>query len=292
MKKMRSAVSMALVLAMALGIAGCAQKLVLTPPTSATTTEKVTETTDGSDESTKETEKETEKETTASESNGSSESSESAKASGETTSGTSASSSAKTSETTAANSGLATVSIYNAYSRSFKSGKKTYTTRVPKIMIAGVNTTKVNKEIADKFKPIAKKNTGRVFYSYYVRKYLISVFITVEQTVGNKETRNYYVYNVSRINGKKLTRAQVLKSLGYKEATFNEKVKAGIQNMWKKDYKTDTAAAKKMKENSLKTSTLNSAMPYMNSEGKVCYLVRQIEVPGQRSHIDLFGTIK
>ena len=287
MKKMRIAVSVALTIAMALGIAACGQKPASTTATSGTTTEAASES-----ESSGESSKESEKETSATESGATSETSasESTKASGETTKGTSTTSSGKTSETTA-NSGLNTVSIYNAYSRSFKSGKKKYTTRVPKIMIAGVNTSKVNKEILDKFKPIAKKNTGRVFYSYYVRKYLISVFITVEQTVGNKETRNYYVYNVSRINGQKLTRAQVLKSLGYKEATFNANVKTGIQNMWKKDYKTDTEAAKKMKEKSLKTSTLNSAMPYMNSNGKVCYLVRQIEVPGQRSHIDLFGTV-
>ena len=58
------------------------------------------------------------------------------------------------------------------------------------------------RKIADKFKPIAKKNNSRVGYTYYVRKYLISVVVFVEKTPGNSKTRDYYVYNVSRINGK------------------------------------------------------------------------------------------
>ncbi len=156
-------------------------------------------------------------------------------------------------------------------------------------MIANVNTTKVNKEIADKFKPIAKKNNSRVGYTYYVRKYLISVVVFVEKTPGNSKTRDYYVYNVSRINGKKLTRAQVLKSLGMKETTFNTKVKASLQNYWKDNFKKDTSAEKKeMEKKSYTTKSLNSAMPYMNSNGKISYVLRQVETPNGK--VDIYGT--
>ena len=173
MKKLSSTVSIALILAMAAGTMGCAQKIVFTPTTTATVT------TESSEEETT-TAKESESETTASEttteaseSSGSSEATESTKAPAETSSGTTTKSSDGTSQTTAENSGLATVSVYNAYKRSFKKDKKSYNTQYPKIMVANVNTSKVNKEIADKFKPIAKKNNSRVGYSYYVRKYLI-----------------------------------------------------------------------------------------------------------------------
>ncbi len=156
-------------------------------------------------------------------------------------------------------------------------------------MIANVNTTKVNKEIADKFKPIAKKNNSRVGYTYYVRKYLISVVVFVEKTPGNSKTRDYYVYNVSRINGKKLTRAQVLKSLGMKETTFNTKVKASLQNYWKDNFKKDTSAEKKeMEKKSYTTKSLNSATPYMNTNGKISYVLRQVETPNGK--VDIYGT--
>lgn len=287
MKKFSSTVSLALILAMAAGTMGCAQKIVFTPTTTAT----VTTTTESSEEET--TAKASESETTASETTtGASESSgssESTKAPAETTTGTTKGS-GETSQTNADNSGLATVSIYNAYKRSFKKNKKSYNTQYPKIMVANVNTSKVNKAIADKFKPIAKKNNSRVGYTYYVRKYLISVVVFVEKTPGNSKTRDYYVYNVSRINGKQLTRAQVLKSLGLKEATFNSKVKASLQNYWKDNFKKDTSEEKKdMEKKSYTTKSLNSAMPYMNSNGKISYVIRQVETPNGK--VDICGTI-
>lgn len=264
-------------------MAGCAQKLVLTPPSESTTAQK----SESSEEETTAKEKETE--TSASESSGS-ESSAAASESKESSAASETSSSSSTSETTAGSS-LRKVTVSNAYKRTFKVGKKKYTTQYPKITVEGLNTSKVNKEIADTFKSIAKKNKSRIYYSYYVRKYLISVVVTVELEAGNKEFKNYYVYNVSRINGKKLTRDQVLKSLGIKSSTFDAKVKAGVKKMWN-DYKKDTSAAKKkMYDNSLAYKKIVTAMPYMNANGKVCYLLRQIEVPGQMSKIDLCGTL-
>lgn len=284
MGKFRSVVSALLAISMLASMAGCAQKLVLTPPSESTTpaASESTEESKAKESETSATESSA-SETSATESSATSETKESA-AFSET------SSSSSSSETTAAGSSLRKVTVSNAYRRTFKSGKKTYTTQYPKITVDGLNTSKVNKEIADTFKSIAKKNKSRIYYSYYVRKYLISVVVTVEVEAGNKDNRNYYVYNVSRINGKKLTRAQVLKSLGYKSSTFDAKVKAGVKKMWK-NYKTDTAAAKKMYNNSLASKKIVTAMPYMNANGKVCYLLRQIEVPGTPSKIDLAGTL-
>ena len=284
MGKFRSVVSALLAVSMLASMAGCAQKIVLTPPSESTTpaASESTEESKAKESETSATESSA-LETSATESSATSETKESA-ASSET------SSSSSSSETTAAGSSLRKVTVSNAYRRSFKSGKKTYTTQYPKITVDGLNTSKVNKEIADTFKSIVKKNKSRVYYSYYVRKYLISVVVTVEVEAGNKDNRNYYVYNVSRINGKKLTRSQVLQSLGYKSSTFDAKVKAGVKKMWK-NYKTDTAAAKKMYNNSLASKKIATAMPYMNANGKVCYLLRQIEVPGTPSKIDLAGTL-
>ena len=295
--KLKSIVSAALILSMTAGIAGCGLQRSETDPTTTTTaaesSETTTETTKDETKESKASEESKEskdaKETEASETKESGETK--ASESGKTTESSKASET-KTSETTketGENSGLATVSIYNAYKRTFKKGKKSYKTQYPKIMVANVNTSKVNKEIADKFKPIAKKNNSRVGYTYYVRKYLISVVVFVEKTPGNSKTRDYYVYNVSRINGKKLTRAQVLKSLGMKENTFNVKVKASLQNYWKNNFKKDTSTAKQdMEKKSLTIKSLNSAMPYMNTNGKISYVIRQVETPNGK--VDIYGT--
>ena len=266
--KLKSIVSAALLLSMTAGIAGCGLKRSEPDPTSApttpvesseTTTESTTEETKQSEESkqsdeSKASETTKEGETKPSESG---KTTESSKASETKTTET------KTSETTkdsGDNSGLATVSIYNAYKRTFKKGKKSYKTQYPKIMIANVNTTKVNKEIADKFKPIAKKNNYKVGYTYYVRKYLISVVVFVEKNPGNAKTRDYYVYNVSRINGKKLTRAQVLKSLGMKEATFNTKVKASSRITGRTTSRRIQAQRRRRWRRSLTQQSLSTAL--------------------------------
>ena len=294
--KLKSIVSAALILSMTAGIAGCGLQRSETDPTTTTTAAETSETTtETTTETTKESEEskssEESKESKATEASATKESGETkaSETTKETKAGETKTTETSTSDTTA-NSGLATVSIYNAYKRSFKKGKKTYKTQYPKIMVANVNTSKVNKEIADKFKPIAKKNNSRVGYTYYVRKYLISVVVFVEKTPGNSKTRDYYVYNVSRINGKQLTRAQVLKSLGLKEATFNSKVKASLQNYWKDNFKKDTSEEKKdMEKKSYTTKSLNSAMPYMNSNGKISYVIRQVETPNGK--VDICGTI-
>ena len=292
--KLKSLVSAALILSMTAGIAGCGLQRSETDPTTTTAAESSETTTETSEESK---ESKASEESKTSETSESKESGESKPAESTKTTESSKASESKTTETsssdttkeTGENSGLATVSIYNAYKRTFKKGKKSYKTQYPKIMVANVNTSKVNKEIADKFKPIAKKNNSRVGYTYYVRKYLISVVVFVEKTPGNSKTRDYYVYNVSRINGKKLTRAQVLKSLGMKDTTFNTKVKASVQNYWKNNFKKDTSAEKKeMEKKSVTIKSLNGAMPYMNTNGKISYVLRQVQIPNGK--IDLNGT--
>ena len=164
MGKFRSVVSIALAVSMLASMAGCAQKLVLTPATESTTA--TSETTP------EETTKETETETSAAESSAT-ESSAASSESKESAAASETSSSSSTSETTAGSS-LRKVTVSNAYKRTFKVGKKKYTTQYPKITVDGLNTSKVNKEIADTFKSIAKKNKSRVYYSYYVRKYLVT----------------------------------------------------------------------------------------------------------------------
>ncbi|MBR1906097.1 MAG: hypothetical protein IJ819_06505 [Clostridiales bacterium] len=298
--KLKSIVSAALILSMTAGIAGCGLQRSETDPTTTTTAAESSETTTETSEESKESKASEESkvsETSESKESGESKPAESTKTTESSKASESKASESKTTETsssdttkeTGENSGLATVSIYNAYKRTFKKGKKSYKTQYPKIMVANVNTSKVNKEIADKFKPIAKKNNSRVGYTYYVRKYLISVVVFVEKTPGNSKTRDYYVYNVSRINGKKLTRAQVLKSLGMKDNTFNVKVKASVQNYWKNNFKKDTSAEKKeMEKKSVTIKSLNGAMPYMNTNGKISYVLRQVQTPNGK--VDLKGT--
>ena len=183
--------------------------------------------------------------------------------------------------------------VTNAYSRSFKVpiyGK--FTTKYPKVTIEGVSTSEINQEIAKKFSPIAKKNDSVVKYSYYIGKKYVSIMITVNLDAG-MEGDEYYVYNVSRETGKKLSKNEMLELLGLTSSSFNSKVKSSVKKWWKTEIlKYDKSKkTKKMYNTAIASKSINSAVPFVNSKGKKCYLLRHMKAPGQSEYTDLYEKI-
>ncbi len=267
-------------------LAAC-NSIGLTPTTQSTSViTTVTQTSETSAPETTETEETTE-ETTESEETTTEETSETkvteTKATEETTSET-------TAKPTPKPIGKTTVS--NAYKRTFTVNKTKYTTKYPKITIKGVSTTSINKEIANKFGPIAKKNASVVKYSYYIGKKYASIFVTVNLDAG-KDGNNYYVYNVSRVTGKKLSKSEMLKLLGMKDSAFKSKVTTGVKKWWNDNIlKNDkTAATKKLYNKAIASKSINSAVIYVNSKGKKCFLIRQMKAPTQMGNNDIYMTI-
>ena len=278
MKKFQVTISIALMMAMTAGIAGCNAKPAQTSLPTAVTESRETTTTTTTEETTTEetTTEQTTEETTTEET---------------TTEETTTEETTKKATPTPVPDSNAKTTVKDQYKRGFKVDGKQLYTHIPQVIIEDVDTDDFNKEVLKKFQDIAKKNESRVYYSYYVGKKAVSLYITVELESGNSEFKNFYVYNCSRSTGKKLSRDEMLKIMGVSSSTFNTKVKNAIKNMWKKNYSKDTSSSKKqMEKNSLTNKMINSAIPYVNKNGKKAYLVRQIEVPGQMSHIDLHGT--
>ena len=183
--------------------------------------------------------------------------------------------------------------VTNAYSRSFKIpvyGK--FTTKYPKVTIEGVSTSEINQEIAKKFSPIAKKNDSVVKYSYYIGEKYVSIMITVNLDAG-MEGDEYYVYNVSRETGKKLSKNEMLELLGLTSSSFNSKVKSSVKKWWKTEIlKYDKSKkTKKMYNTAIASKSINSAVPFVNSKGKKCYLLRHMKAPGQCEYTDLYEKI-
>ena len=182
--------------------------------------------------------------------------------------------------------------VTNAYSRTFtikNQGK--FTTKYPKVTIKGVSTTAVNKEIAKKFGPIAKKNDSVVKYSYYIGKKYVSILVTVNLDAG-KDGNEYYAYNISRVTGKKLSKSEMLKLLSVSSSTFNNKVKNGVKNWWSTNIlKNDKSSKTKKQYNAaIASKSINSAVPFVNSKGKRCFLLRQMKAPTQFVNNDIYMT--
>ena len=188
---------------------------------------------------------------------------------------------------------LGKTTVTNAYSRSFKVpiyGK--FTTKYPKVTIEGVSTSEINQEIAKKYSPIAKKNDSVVKYSYYIGEKYVSIMITVNLDAG-MEGDEYYVYNVSRETGKKLSKNEMLELLGLTSSSFNSKVKSSVKKWWKTEIlKYDKSKkTKKMYNTAIASKSINSAVPFVNSKGKKCYLLRHMKAPGQCEYTDLYEKI-
>lgn len=245
--------------------------------TSATTTESEQTTT--TEETTEET---TAEETTAAETTKE-----------ETTTTASETTEATTKAATPTPKPIGKTTVTNAYSRTFtikNNGK--FTTKYPKVTIKGVSTAAVNKEIANKFKAIAKKNESVVKYSYYIGKKYVSILVTVNLEAG-KDGSEYYVYNISRVTGKKLTKAEMLKLLNIKSSAFDKKVKTGVTKWWNTNIlKNDKSSkTKKMYNNAIASKSISSAVPFVNTKGKTCFLLRQMKAPTQAGVNDIYATI-
>lgn len=281
MKKFDSFISAALILSITAGIAGCNVQPAVTSLPSVTTESQMSETTSETSETTAET---TETETFETETEETTETTE------ETTTEETTTTSQTTTKPVETAAPAAKTTVNDQYKRGFKVDGKKYYTHVPQVTIEGVSTKAFNEEVLKQFQSIAKKNESRIWYSYYVGKKTVSLYITVELEVGNSAYKNFYVYNCSRTTGKKLSRNEMLKIMGVSNSTLNSKVKIGVNKLWKK-YSSDTSAAKKaMQKKSLTTATFNKAIPYYNKDGKRAYLLRQIEVPGNMSHVDIHAT--
>lgn len=245
--------------------------------TSATTTESEQTTT--TEETTEET---TAEETTAAETTKE-----------ETTTTASETTEATTKAATPTPKPIGKTTVTNAYSRTFtikNNGK--FTTKYPKVTIKGVSTAAVNKEIANKFKAIAKKNESVVKYSYYIGKKYVSIMVSVNLEAG-KDGSEYYVYNISRVTGKKLTKAEMLKLLNIKSSAFDKKVKTGVTKWWNTNIlKNDKSSnTKKMYNNAIASKSISSAVPFVNTKGKTCFLLRQMKAPTQAGVNDIYATI-
>ena len=209
------------------------------------------------------------------------------------TSETTAETTAESTAATTAAKAIGKTTVTNAYSRTFSvknHGK--FTTKYPKVTIKGVSTSAINKEIANKFGPIAKKNEGVVKYSYYIGKTYVSIFVTVNLDAG-MEGSDYYVYNVSRETGKKMTKAEMLKVWNMQDSAFKSKVTAAVKKWWTTNIPnySKNKSDKDMYNKAIASKSINSAIPYVNSKGKKCFLLRQMKAPTQFTYNDIYTTI-
>ena len=212
----------------------------------------------------------------------------------ETTTSSETSSSASTSGTTAkpAAKALGKVKVTDAYKSTYTSpeyGK--VTSRIPKVTIDGVSTSAVNKEIAKlipKAKSAAKNKYTYYHYSYYVGKTYVSIIVSYPDY---NDTGTSYIYNISRKTGKRLSNKQMLKTLGISSKKFNSRVKKAIKKCYNKmGNPGNDKYFKSQYKKAMSSKTIKRAIPWVNSKGKVCFLINELPVPGGADWCSYYST--
>lgn len=231
--------------------------------------------------------------TTVVETETSSEESESSVDLDETTTGAAETTETSGTATTTAKA-LGKVTVSDAYKKSYGKNEFGYkaTVKIPKITIAGVSTTKINKEIYN----YCKKKSGNMCscsYSYYIGKTYVSILITLQEEHDMSPAAYYSVYNISRSSGKKMSAKSMLKTLKISDKKFRSRVKKAVIKLFKKSYGYNSKSPSWVKtayKQATASKMIKKAIPYVNSKGKLCYMIKDLPCPGGAGQYDECGT--
>ena len=189
---------------------------------------------------------------------------------------------------------LGKVTVSDAYKKSYGKNEFGYkaTVKIPKITIAGVSTTKINKEIYN----YCKKKSGNMCscsYSYYIGKTYVSILITLQEEHDMSPAAYYSVYNVSRSSGKKMSAKSMLKTLKISDKKFRSRVKKAVIKLFKKSYGYNSKSPSWVKtayKQATASKMIKKAIPYVNSKGKLCYMIKDLPCPGGAGQYDECGS--
>ena len=223
----------------------------------------------------------------------SSEESESSVDLDETTAGAAETTATSGTATTTAKA-LGKVTVSDAYKKSYGKNEFGYkaTVKIPKITIAGVSTTKINKEIYN----YCKKKSGNMCscsYSYYIGKTYVSILITLQEEHDMSPAAYYSVYNISRSSGKKMSTKSMLKTLKISDKKFRSRVKKAVIKLFKKSYGYNSKSPSWVKtayKQATASKMIKKAIPYVNSKGKLCYMIKDLPCPGGAGQYDECGS--
>ena len=189
---------------------------------------------------------------------------------------------------------LGKVKVTDAYKKTLKNEKVgKFTVRIPKLTIEGVDTSKINKEMYNLCKKEIGKHMGSN-YSYYIGKKYVSILLSFKEQHDDSPATYYSIFNISRSTGKKLTKKAMLKTLGISNKKYTARVKKAVKRYYVKGFNYSSKKADKWMKGLYKKATsaktLKRAVPYVNSKGKVCYMITQLPVPGGAEAYDTCGT--
>lgn len=145
---------------------------------------------------------------------------------------------------------------------------------IPQFNVYAEETEKVNKEILDSVGSLASKNAGyaHISYQFYNKDGLVSVLITLKDTIGSYE---YRAYNLSLTDGTLASNEAVVKYMGFTQRQFRNLCVESLRVEYNMSFASfEDSLGDKFKEMRSKTTTsenLDECVPYLNKSGKLYF---------------------
>lgn len=170
---------------------------------------------------------------------------------------------------------------------------------VPKVSIRGVDTSKVNSDIysfakkaVDSFDKAANStwNIDYTGYEYYYTQDYVSIRLWyISADVNTAEGHLVKTFIIDPYTGKELNRSGALKLLGTSSAKFNKAVESKIKYVNEQEEKSfGYSFSSSMK--SYNIAQAKNALPYVDYNGNLCYVVR-IQLPAGSGYFLILGRL-
>lgn len=155
---------------------------------------------------------------------------------------------------------------------------------IPKINLSGQEIKNINREICEQLYAILEDEVYSDYislrdmtYSWGKKDDFISIIVETNQ--NSWAWTEYYIYNVSKETGQKISDSELIESYGFTEDSFYAEVKETIKNNFdSREAELKPAIGESLfeslKEKSIDMENVKDSMPYISSDGDLCVAVK------------------
>ena len=179
-----------------------------------------------------------------------------------------------------------TVTVTDAYmTTSEKYYGQTNCFHIPKVQISGVNCDEINQKMYDEFSDVVNRRRY-LHYTWAQSNGIIS--IVAESNYMDWEDPAYYVYNISAETGRELTLTEFLKDYGLTVEEFYSQVRNALEIYWDGRKDISNSFGEDLYDSlvkwTLEEDNVRTAIPYVNKNGQLCFVVRIASPAGASSY--------
>ena len=167
------------------------------------------------------------------------------------------------------------IDVTDAFDGSFNIAGETYSFKIPKVTISGVNTDDANKTIRNYIEKEFRKDEENAFdsdYKFFVGNKTVSIVVSNMELFGGDFVHEK-VFNIDINTGNLISGSEIVKMSGMTDDEFFKKVKTIYTKYDNKEIKNcATKSEKKYIKGNLKKISYKYIQPFFGDNGKLSFI--------------------